>query len=87
MAHFSRFKQFATQIDDQGLVCEFNLVAYNPATPQQGVESSKEIQLERLAHIQRRFAGKVKAITRVGLDVKASVGMFAGVQPDPSPAA
>ena len=78
---FFQIQAVCDAIDDHGLVCEFNLVAYNPATPAQGVESSKDIQIERLAYIQRRFAGRVKAVTRVGLDVKASCGMFAGVQP------
>lgn len=63
-------------LDDAGLICEFNLVRYNPATPAQGRESPPEILAARLAYITSRFKGRVKAVERVGFDVKASCGMF-----------
>lgn len=69
-------RKLCDTLDEHGLICEFNLVTYNPATAVQGVESSPEIIAERLAYIAERFAGKVKAVKRVGFDVKASCGMF-----------
>ena len=69
-------RKLCDAIDEHRLICEFNLVAYNPATAAQGVESAPEVVAERLAYIEARFAGKVKAIQRVGFDVKASCGMF-----------
>ncbi len=69
-------KAVCDALDDHSLVCEFNLVRYNPASPQQGRESSDDVVAERLAYIGQRFAGHVKAVKRVGLDVKASCGMF-----------
>jgi 23S rRNA (adenine2503-C2)-methyltransferase len=65
-------------IDNAGLICEFNLVRYNPASPEQGVESSKEIMDRNISIIQDRFQfpSKVQVIPRVGFDVKASCGMF-----------
>jgi adenine C2-methylase RlmN of 23S rRNA A2503 and tRNA A37 len=71
-------RKLCDALDERGLVCEFNLVAYNPATAAQGRESAPEVVFERLAYIGERFAGKVKAVSRVGFDVKASCGMFVG---------
>jgi len=60
------------------LICEFNLVRYNPAAPDQGVESSEETINRNVAIFQKRFHfdSKVQIIPRVGFDVKASCGMF-----------
>jgi adenine C2-methylase RlmN of 23S rRNA A2503 and tRNA A37 len=69
-------RKLCDAIDEHGLLCEFNLVTYNPATPAQGRESASEVITERLAYITERFTGKVKAVKRVGYDVKASCGMF-----------
>jgi len=65
-------------IDYHELICEFNLVRYNPASPDQGVESSAEIINRNMDIIQKRFGEnrKVQIIPRVGFDVKASCGMF-----------
>lgn len=63
-------------IDAQELICEFNLVRYNTASPEQGEESSEEIINRNVDIIRSRFAGKVQIIPRVGFDVKASCGMF-----------
>ncbi len=64
-------------IDRAGLICEFNLVRYNPASPEQGVESSEEVINRNIDLIRSRFGGtKVQVIPRVGFDVKASCGMF-----------
>ncbi len=59
-----------------GLRTDFNLVRYNPASPEQGEESSPEVLKARLAQIRQRFEGEVKEIPRVGFDVNASCGMF-----------
>lgn len=69
-------RKLCDALDEHKLICEFNLVTYNPATAAQGVESASEVIAERLAYIESRFAGKVKAVQRVGFDVKASCGMF-----------
>lgn len=71
-------RKLCDALDKHGLICEFNLVTYNPATAAQGRESTPEIIAERLAYIEERFAGKVKVVKRVGYDVKASCGMFVG---------
>lgn len=65
-------------LEKYNLICEFNLVRYNPASPSQGVESSTEIINRNLGIIQNRlgFNSKVQMIPRVGFDVKASCGMF-----------
>lgn len=65
-------------IDKVNLVCEFNLVRYNPASSDQGVESSEEVIDRNVSLIKDRFKfnGKVSIIPRVGFDVKASCGMF-----------
>lgn len=61
-----------------GLVAEFNLVRYNP--PESGT-SGRESSFERresyldVLRSSRVFA-RVKEVTRVGRDVKASCGMF-----------
>jgi 23S rRNA (adenine2503-C2)-methyltransferase len=63
-------------IDKHELLCEFNLVRYNPASPDQGVESDP-LDIDRNMEIMtNRFRGKVQIIPRVGFDVKASCGMF-----------
>ncbi len=71
-------RKLCDAIEAHGLLCEFNLVTYNPATPAQGRETAPEVRAERLAYITERFAGRVKAVQRVGYDVKASCGMFVG---------
>lgn len=65
-------------VDKVKLNCEFNLVRYNPASPDQGEESSDEVINRNVTIISNRFKfnGKVQVIPRVGFDVKASCGMF-----------
>ena len=64
-------------LDRHNLVCEFNLVRYNPASPEQGEESSEEVINRNMDLIQSRLGtNKVQVIPRVGFDVKASCGMF-----------
>lgn len=65
-------------ISDLGLHCEFNLVRYNPAASDQGIESSQDV-IDRNINIMKtrlKVGGKVQVIPRVGFDVKASCGMF-----------
>lgn len=63
-------------IDRVGLHCEFNLVRYNPASPDQGIESSEDVIKRNIEILSTRLSGKVQVIPRVGFDVKASCGMF-----------
>lgn len=65
-------------ISKHNLICEFNLVRYNPANLDQGVESSEEIIKRNISIFEKNFNfnGKVQIIPRVGFDVKASCGMF-----------
>ena len=65
-------------VEKHNLICEFNLVRYNPASPDQGIESSDEIIARNIGIISNRFRfnTKVQMIPRVGFDVKASCGMF-----------
>lgn len=68
--------QLCDYLQNHGLLCEFNLVRYNPFSSEQGEESPPEIIEERVEYIRSRFAGKVVVVPRVGYDVKASCGMF-----------
>ena len=63
-------------IDRHKIVAEYNLVRYNPATAEQGRESSGEVLEARLGLMRRRLGGRVKAVDRVGADVYASCGTF-----------
>lgn len=65
-------------IEKYNLICEFNLVRYNTASPDQGIESSEEVINRNIGIITNRFKfnSKVQIIPRVGFDVKASCGMF-----------
>lgn len=58
------------------LICEFNLVRYNPASPAQGRESPPEVIDACMRIFGERFSGKVQIVPRVGFDVNASCGMF-----------
>lgn len=62
----------------RGLYCEFNLVRYNPASPEQGTESDDWARARYLNALENGIAGKIQVIPRVGFDVKASCGMFQG---------
>lgn len=71
-------QQMCDVIDQAGLICEFNLVRYNPASEDQGVESSEEVISRNIRILMDnfKFNTKVQIIPRVGFDVKASCGMF-----------
>lgn len=58
------------------LHCEFNLVRYNPASPEQGKESHPHQRARYLNTLEGYVKGKIQVIPRVGLDVNASCGMF-----------
>jgi Predicted Fe-S-cluster redox enzyme len=58
-----------------GVQTEFNLVRYNPANGKSREASEEQIRAF-LAEMERDIDGRVKMIGRVGLDVRASCGMF-----------
>jgi len=53
-------------------------VRYNPASPAQGVEADEDTINAYIAVLRERLPCVVKVVERVGHDVKASCGMFAG---------
>jgi adenine C2-methylase RlmN of 23S rRNA A2503 and tRNA A37 len=66
----------ANAIQTRGLVCDFNLVRYNPYSSLQGKEPSEGILHKNVEYLQTKIRGKAKIVKRVGFDVKASCGMF-----------
>lgn len=73
---FRMIRHMGSEIEKRKLLCEFNLVRYNPYSKEQGEESdSYRIKL-LMDHIGEFCQGRVKEIKRVGFDVKASCGMF-----------
>jgi adenine C2-methylase RlmN of 23S rRNA A2503 and tRNA A37 len=61
------------------LRCDFNIVAYNPFSPRQGAEPDQARMREIACLMQQLFPfSRIKVVDRVGLDVKASCGMFVG---------
>jgi adenine C2-methylase RlmN of 23S rRNA A2503 and tRNA A37 len=69
-------KKVCDAIEAAGIVTEFNIVRYNPFSPDQGDESPEQRLLDNAALINSRIGANVKIIQRVGFDVKASCGMF-----------
>lgn len=63
-----------------GIRGDINIVRYNTADPQLfGVETSDEVLAERVREMQEHLPEcDIKVITRVGMDVQASCGMFVG---------
>jgi len=60
-----------------GLRCDFNLVRYNPYSPKQGREPAEEVIRRAARQLEASVPGaRVKVVSRVGFDVKASCGMF-----------
>lgn len=62
------------RLEQVKLLYDFNIVRYNPFSPEQGEESENLSFIQDL--IQEYCPGQVKLIPRVGTDVKASCGMF-----------
>lgn len=58
------------------LVCEFNIVRYNPFSAEQGVESDEETIQRNFRYLLENANGRARIIQRVGYDVNASCGMF-----------
>ena len=69
-------QEMCNELNKRNLICEFNLVRYNPFSPDQGSESSEEVLQKLMEVLTLNFKGKVQMIPRVGFDVKASCGMF-----------
>lgn len=63
-------------INKKDILCNFNLVRYNPFSDKEGRESSEEVLKRNYEFLAKNIKGRTKIITRVGFDVKASCGMF-----------
>lgn len=66
----------ADALDAHGLLCDVNIVRYNPPSAKQGEEATDERVAAYAEAIDSRIAGRVKVVPRVGYDVYASCGMF-----------
>lgn len=69
-------KEMVSMIEQHKLHVEFNLVRYNPASSDQGQESTEQVIERNINYLKSNLKGKVQIIPRVGFDVKASCGMF-----------
>lgn len=56
--------------------CDFNIVAYNPASERHGKESDRIPEIAN--DLRKNLLGRVQIIDRVGPDCHASCGMFVG---------
>lgn len=64
------------QLNIRDIIWDFNLVRYNPYSPEQG-EESEQVQIDyNISKLTGWCPGKVQIIPRVGFDVSASCGMF-----------
>lgn len=70
--HVDQVREMAHEIWHKGIRGEFNIVRYNPLTPEQGVESSN---LEAIQEVISEYM-PCKVIPRVGTTVYASCGQF-----------
>lgn len=68
--------QIVYLLEELGIIAEYNQIMFNPASPEQGQESSPEARRLYMAAIRTRLPGKVQEIHRVGRDVMASCGTF-----------
>jgi len=69
-------KEMCDTIKSNNLNVEFNLVRYNPASPEQGEESQVQVIESNMNYIRDNISGLAKVIQRVGYDVRGSCGMF-----------
>lgn len=69
-------QEMLDMLDQHKLICEFNLVRYNPFSPEQGEETDEANLNTIFETIKARLGGRARIIQRVGYDVKASCGMF-----------
>lgn len=64
-------------VKDRGLKTRFNCVRYNPYSPAQGQEPDERTLAYLTAKLSRAFGDeRSRIVPRVGMDVKASCGMF-----------
>lgn len=66
-------------LEESGIQANIAVVRYNPFSEAHGEESSEYV-IDRNIRLMKRWLpnSRIKKITRVGLDVKASCGMFVG---------
>lgn len=79
--HPDDISEMANQLNIRDILWDFNLVRYNPYSPEQG-EESDQVQIDyNISKLTGWCPGKVQVIPRVGFDVKASCGMFVDKAP------
>lgn len=72
----SDVRELCEKLKSFDLYPDFNIVSYNPFSEKHGEESSKEVIERNKKIIESELSNNVKIIPRVGIDVKASCGMF-----------
>lgn len=66
-------------IISRGLIVDFNIVRYNPYSSRYGKESHIDVIDNNVKLLSQLLSNsKIKIVSRVGYDVKASCGMFVG---------
>lgn len=73
--------QVIKAVQDSGLMAKMNVVRYNPFSPAQGKEPDERVIIARFNQLKASMWSQgSRIVPRVGLDVKASCGMFVNLK-------